>query len=118
SIVLAVAVAFGAEWYLRRTRHGLAMRALGSSPRVTEALGIPTTATTTMAMALAGGLAGLAAVHYVLGAKGLAEEGLGDGVGCVVARARMVSWARATFCLRIRRMSVMSTLASCARQQS
>jgi general nucleoside transport system permease protein len=72
---------FVAEWYLQRTTPGLRIRALGSNPGASRALGVGMTGTTTWTMAIAGALSGLVGVHYVLGAKGFAEEGLGTGVG-------------------------------------
>ena len=83
AFVLAVLAALLTELYLQRTRRGLAIRALGSSPGAAEALGVPTTRTMTRAMALSGALAGLVGVHYVLGVKGFAEHGMGVGVGFV-----------------------------------
>jgi simple sugar transport system permease protein len=81
ALLLAVTAPFVAELYLRRAARGLRIRALGTNAEAARALGIPMTATTTWAMAIAGGLAGLGGVHYVLGAKGYAEDGMGAGVG-------------------------------------
>ncbi|MBI5517516.1 MAG: ABC transporter permease [Deltaproteobacteria bacterium] len=67
--------------YLRSTRGGLALRALGASPGAAEALGVDPVRTATRAMALSGALAGLVGAHYVLGVKGFAEQGMGAGVG-------------------------------------
>ncbi len=83
AFVLAVVATFAVEGYLRGTRGGLAIRALGSSPGAARALGIPTGTTITRTMAVSGGLAGLTGVHYVLGVKGFAEQGMGAGVGFV-----------------------------------
>lgn len=81
SMVLAVAGVWAASWYLRERREGVAIRALGAGRGAAEALGVRTGAATVRAMAISGGLAGLAASHYVLGVKGSAEQGLGAGVG-------------------------------------
>jgi simple sugar transport system permease protein len=81
TVGLALLVPFAAKWYLQRTKGGLRIRALGASPAATMVLGHSRTATTTQAMAMAGALAGLVGVHYVLGFKGYAEDGLGAGVG-------------------------------------
>lgn len=83
SFVLGVAALLGAAWYLRETRGGLAIRALGASPGAAEALGVDRARTTTRAMALSGAMAGLGGTHFVLGVKGYAEQGLGAGVGFV-----------------------------------
>lgn len=83
SLLLAVAAAFGAQWWLARTRGGLRVRAIGSSPGAAEAVGVDAARTTTTAMFLSGALAGLAGTHHVLGVKGYAQQGLGSGVGFV-----------------------------------
>lgn len=83
ALVLAVVAAVGAEVYLRRTRGGLAIRAVGSSPGAAEALGVDVARARLRAMTWAGALAGLTASHLVLGVKGYAEQGLGVGVGFV-----------------------------------
>ncbi len=81
AVVLAAIVPFAAKWYLDRTRGGLRIRALGASPATAQSLGHSVLATNVRAMAMAGALAGLVGVHYVLGFKGYAEDGLGAGVG-------------------------------------
>ncbi len=81
SLALAVIATVGAHLYLTHMRGGVAIRALGSSPRAAEALGVSTASTTVRAMTISGALAGLAGTHYVLGVKGYAEQGLGTGVG-------------------------------------
>lgn len=81
SFVLGLAAIAAVGWYLDRTRGGLTLRALGASPGAAAAIGIDPARTTVRAMALSGGLAGLAASHLVLGVKGYAEHGLGAGVG-------------------------------------
>jgi simple sugar transport system permease protein len=83
AFVLAVLAAAATGYYLKYTRRGLALRALGSSSGAAEALGVPVARTMTRAMALSGALAGLVGVHYVLGVKGFAEQGMGVGVGFV-----------------------------------
>ena len=81
SFLLGLVALAAVGWYLERTRGGLTLRALGSSPGASAALGIDPARTTVRAMALSGALAGLAASHLVLGVKGYAEHGLGTGVG-------------------------------------
>ncbi len=81
AVVLALVVPLAARWYLDRTRGGLRIRALGASPQATRALGHSVLSTTVRTMAISGALSGLVGVHYVLGFKGYAEDGLGAGVG-------------------------------------
>ncbi|MEI8256026.1 MAG: ABC transporter permease, partial [Deltaproteobacteria bacterium] len=81
AFVLALVLPFLADLELRRTVAGLRVRTLGSNPEAARALGVPLTATTTRALFVSGFFAGCGALHYVLGAKGYAEDGLGAGVG-------------------------------------
>jgi general nucleoside transport system permease protein len=81
SLLLGVFAAFAARWYLRNTRGGVALRALGGAPLAAAALGVDRSRATIRAMAISGALAGLAGSHYVLGIKGYGEQGLGTGVG-------------------------------------
>lgn len=83
SLVLALGASVGAWWYLRHTRGGLTLRALGSSRGAAAALGLDETRVMTRTMAISGALAGLAGSHFALGVKGYAEHGLGAGVGFV-----------------------------------
>lgn len=83
SFLLGVAALLLMAWYLRDTRGGLTLRALGASPGAAEALGVDRARATTRAMALSGAMAGLGGVHFVLGVKGYAEQGVGSGVGFV-----------------------------------
>jgi ABC-type uncharacterized transport system permease subunit len=94
SFVLGLVALAAMGWYLDRTRGGLQLRALGSSPRAAAALGIDTPRATTRAMAMAGALAGLAASHLVLGAKGYAEQGLGTGLGFTGMAVALLGGAR------------------------
>jgi simple sugar transport system permease protein len=94
SIVLALAVAVAAWWLLRRTRTGFALRAVGESPLAAETAGIRVGRMQILAMALAGGVAGLVGANFVLGYKHYYEDGFSGGVGfmgiavAVLARSR------------------------------
>jgi ABC-type uncharacterized transport system permease subunit len=81
AVLLAVLVPLAARAYLDRTTGGLRIRATGASPEAARALGHDPRGAYVRAMAVAGAIAGLAGVHYVLGFKGYAEDGLGSGVG-------------------------------------
>lgn len=81
AFLVALTLPFLAEFELRRTVTGLRVRALGSNPDAARALGVPLTATTARALFVSGFFAGCGALHYVPGAKGYAEDGLGAGVG-------------------------------------
>jgi simple sugar transport system permease protein len=94
-ILVAIAAPFAADWWLRRTWAGLRVRSVGSNPEAARALGVSISDTFTRTMAVSGAFAGLAGVHYVLGAKGFAEEGLGAGVGFTGIAVAMLGRGRA-----------------------
>jgi simple sugar transport system permease protein len=81
SILLAVATALAAWWYLFRAPGGFRLRAVGESPEAAAAAGIPVARTRVWAMALAGGVAGLVGANSVLGYKRYYEEGFSGGIG-------------------------------------
>ena len=79
AIVLA-AVAFS-WWFLFRTRAGYELRAVGMQPDAAQYGGVNVPRTTWRAMALAGALAGLGGINFVLGYKGYYEDGFAGGSG-------------------------------------
>jgi simple sugar transport system permease protein len=80
--VAIVLAAVGATWwFLFRTRAGFEVRAVGLQPDAAEYGGIHVGRTWWRAMALAGGLAGLGGVNFVLGYKGYYEDGFSGGAG-------------------------------------
>ena len=81
ALALALVVAAATGWLLFRTRTGFRLRALGAAPLAAETSGIPVRATTLLAMALSGGLAGLAGANFVLGYKHYYEDGFSGGIG-------------------------------------
>lgn len=95
SFALGIVALAAVAWYLDRTRAGLRIRAMGSSPGASEALGVDPARTAVRAMALSGALAGLAASHFVLGVKGYAEHGLGSGVGFTGIAVALLGGGRA-----------------------
>jgi general nucleoside transport system permease protein len=64
---LALLAAVGVWWLLERSTTGFRMRAVGTNPDAARAAGMSVGATYLLAMALAGGLAGLAGTVNVLG---------------------------------------------------
>jgi simple sugar transport system permease protein len=81
SLFVAVATALGCWWLLRRTRTGFELRAVGESPAAAETAGIPVGRRIVLAMALAGGIAGLTGSSFVLGYKHYYEDGFSGGIG-------------------------------------
>lgn len=81
TILLAIATAAVAGWFLFRTRAGYDLRAAGLQPDAAEYGGISVAREHFRAMTLAGALAGLGGVNFVLGYKQYYEEGFSAGSG-------------------------------------
>ena len=81
TILLALAAAAAAGWYLFRTRRGYELRAVGLQPEAAEYGGVNVPGVWTRAMALSGLLAGLGGINYVLGYKHYYEDGFAGGAG-------------------------------------
>jgi simple sugar transport system permease protein len=77
----ALATAGVAWWVLFRTSVGYQIRALGLNARAAEFGGISLLRISTLAMAIAGGCAGLVGVNFVQGYKYYYEDGFSGGVG-------------------------------------
>ncbi|MEU0483040.1 branched-chain amino acid ABC transporter permease [Streptosporangium sp. NPDC006013] len=70
TILLALTLGLGTAWWLRRSRQGLALRSIGVDPEVASLMGVDRRRLALGAMAVSGGLAGLAGIllTYSLGA--------------------------------------------------
>lgn len=79
--VLALLLAAGVAFLLRRTTLGYDLRAVGSNPDAAAAGGVPVVRTTVIAMALSGGLAGLAGAVEVTALNHRHELGFSAGYG-------------------------------------
>jgi simple sugar transport system permease protein len=79
--LLAVAAALSTWWLLSRTTAGFRLRAVGANPDAAASAGIAVGRQVVLAMALAGGLAGLVGANAVLGYKHYYEEGFSGGAG-------------------------------------
>lgn len=80
-LVLAVLAAVGVWWLLNRSTLGFKLRAVGSNPSAARTAGIRVGAMTFTAMALAGGLAGLAGAFQILGTEKALTGGISAGIG-------------------------------------
>jgi len=80
-LVIAVAFAVLVYIFLWRTMIGYRMRASGAGPQAARAAGIQVENYQMLAMAFAGGFAGLAGVVEVLGVHHRVLEGLSGGYG-------------------------------------
>ena len=67
SLLIALLAAVGFSVLMWRTATGYALRAVGLAPKAAEYGGVNVARSTVLAMAIAGGFAGLASTHYVLG---------------------------------------------------
>jgi ABC-type uncharacterized transport system permease subunit len=81
TIIRAIATAVAVGWFLFRTRAGYDLRATGLQPDAAEYGGISVPREHFRALTLAGALAGLGGVNYVLGYKQYYEEGFAAGSG-------------------------------------
>ena len=80
-LIVALAAAAYAWWYLFRTRAGYDLRAVGLQPEAAEYGGVKVGSVWLRAMLMAGALAGLGGTNYVLGYKQYYEEGFAAGAG-------------------------------------
>jgi simple sugar transport system permease protein len=80
-LILSLA-ALAAYWLImERTRWGIEMKAIGGNPEAAQRLGIPVAVWVVVALAIGGGLAGLAGMGEVMGVQGRLRQGLSLGYG-------------------------------------
>jgi simple sugar transport system permease protein len=77
-LILAILATFFTWWLMERSTLGFRFRAVGANPDAARTAGISVSAVTVWAMAIAGGLAGLAGASQILGVQ--ASYGLSEGV--------------------------------------
>jgi simple sugar transport system permease protein len=80
-VLLAFAAAFGVWWLLERSTVGFEMRAVGANPDAARTAGMRVPRVYFVAMAIAGALAGLAAVMQVLGQQNSLTDNVAGTVG-------------------------------------
>jgi simple sugar transport system permease protein len=80
-ILLAIAACVAVGWFLFRTRAGYDLRAVGLQPDAAEYGGVRVGSVHFRALTLAGAVAGMGGLNYVLGYKQYYEEGFGAGSG-------------------------------------
>jgi simple sugar transport system permease protein len=78
---LALAAAAFVYWLLFKTTTGFEIRTVGASPRAARTAGMSVTKNFILAMALSGGLAGLASVHDILGVIHFMPNAFSAGYG-------------------------------------
>lgn len=79
--ILAVVMAFVIWWLLKKTTIGFEIRTVGSNPDAAQYAGMSITRNFVLAMALSGGLAGLAGVSQVLGLQHKLQSSFSAGYG-------------------------------------
>ena len=79
--LLALLAAVGVWWLLSRTTVGFQMRAVGANAHAARTAGMSVAAAYTLAMVLAGALAGLAGVQQVLGHQDPLTDGIAGTIG-------------------------------------
>jgi simple sugar transport system permease protein len=80
-VLLAFLAALGVWWLLERSTTGFEMRAVGANPSAAATAGMNVQRTYFLAMAIAGALAGLAAVMQILGQQDSLTENVAGTVG-------------------------------------
>jgi ABC-type uncharacterized transport system permease subunit len=80
-LIIALAVAAGIGWLLKRSKLGFTLRAVGASPNAARTAGMDVGRTYVIAMLLAGALAGLAGVSQVLGTNFSLTNDVDAGIG-------------------------------------
>jgi ABC-type uncharacterized transport system permease subunit len=80
-LLVALAVAAFVAWVLNRTTVGFEFQAVGANPDAARAAGMSPTRTFVVVMALAGGIAGLAASNQLLGVTPSLTPGFSSGFG-------------------------------------
>lgn len=81
TIVIVVLAIVASGWFLFRSRRGYELRMTGLAPDAARTAGIDVAATQRDALVIAGALAGLGGVSFVLGYKGYYEDGFTGGAG-------------------------------------
>ena len=79
--ILALLLAVGVWWVMERSTLGFKLRAVGSNARAARTAGISVATMTVLAMAIAGGLAGLAGASQVLGTEGMLTASVAGSIG-------------------------------------
>ncbi|MBQ2737955.1 MAG: ABC transporter permease [Clostridia bacterium] len=65
-VYLSIAIAIAAAWFLKRTRAGLHLRAVGENPATADAAGVNVTAYKYGAILIGSGIAGLGGYFYIM----------------------------------------------------
>lgn len=91
---LAVIIALIAAWYLKKTRSGLHLRAVGENPATADAAGINVTKYKYLATVIGGAIAGLGGLYFILDYTGgsWTNGGFGDRGWLSIALVIFALW--------------------------
>jgi simple sugar transport system permease protein len=79
----SIALYFGVNYFLRRTRAGLRLRAIGESPTAAHALGQPVIRTRYLAVMFGGAMSGIAGAYLSTALTPMWVEGMSSGRGWI-----------------------------------
>ncbi len=79
----SIALYFGVDYFLRRTRAGLRLRAIGESPTAAHALGQPVIRTRYLAVMFGGAMSGIAGAYLSTALTPMWVEGMSSGRGWI-----------------------------------
>jgi general nucleoside transport system permease protein len=80
-LIVALAVAAGASWFMRRSTLGFTFRVIGSNPNAGKAAGMDAKRATVLVLTLSGALVGLAGMSTLAGTDFFLSSGYGGAVG-------------------------------------
>lgn len=91
---LAVIIALISAWFLRRTRAGLYLRAVGENPATADAAGINVTKYKYLATVIGGAIAGLGGLYFIMDYTGgsWTNGGMGDRGWLAIALVIFAMW--------------------------
>ena len=95
---LAIVIAIAASWFLKRTRTGLSLRAVGENPATADAAGINVARYKYLATCIGGAIAGLGGLYFVMDYTGGAwtNNGFGDRGWLAIAIVIFAIWKPST----------------------
>lgn len=93
-VYLAIIIAFFAAWFLKKTRAGLHLRAVGENPATADAAGINVTKYKYLATCIGGAIAGLGGLYFILDYTGgsWTNGGFGDRGWLAIALVIFALW--------------------------
>lgn len=93
-VYVAIAVALIASWFLKRTRPGLHLRAVGENPATADAAGINVTKYKYIATVIGGAIAGLGGLYFIMDYTGgsWTNGGFGDRGWLAIALVIFALW--------------------------